>query len=63
MPPLLQELPDLTADAGKLLAGVITVCLLLGQALALADTTAGKGPDDALAPSDERTPLTKGERH
>ena len=46
----------------KLLAVVIIVCLF-GPALVLADAPGGTGPDDALAPSGEWTPLTRGEEH
>lgn len=47
----------------KLLAATIVACLLLGPALVLADVPGGTGPGDALAPSGEWTPLTKGEEH
>jgi hypothetical protein len=53
----------MSANVRKLLVGMMIVCLLLSPALALADTPGGTGPDDALAPSGEWTPLTKGERH
>jgi hypothetical protein len=53
----------MSAKVSKLLAGMIIVCLLLSPALILADAPGGTGPDDALAPSGEWTPLTRGEEH
>ena len=53
----------MSAKVSKLLVGMIAVCLLLGPTLVLADAPGGKGPDDALAPSGEWAPLTKGEEH
>ena len=47
---------------GKLLAGMTILCMLLCPALVLAEA-GGSGPGDALAPSGEWTPLTKGEMH
>ena len=47
----------------KLLAGMAIICLLVSPALVLADAPGGTGPDDALAPSGEWTPLTRGEEH
>ena len=53
----------MSAKVTKLLAGMAIVCLLLGPALVLADAPGGTGPDDALAPSGEWTPLTRGQEH
>jgi hypothetical protein len=53
----------MSANVRKLLVAMLIVCLLLSPALVQADTPGGTGPDDALAPSGEWTPLTKGEKH
>ncbi len=53
----------MSANVIKLLVAMMFVCLLLSPVLVVADTSGGTGPDDALAPSGEWTPLTKGEKH
>lgn len=53
----------MSARVSKLLAGMAIVCLLIGPALVLADSPGGTGPGNALAPSGEWTPLTRGEEH
>ena len=53
----------MSSNVYKLLTGLMTVCLLLSPALVLAETAGGTGPGDAMAPSSEWTPLTKGEMH
>ena len=53
----------MSSNVYKLLAGLMTVSLLLSPALVLAETAGGTGPGDAMAPSSEWTPLTKGEMH
>lgn len=47
----------------RLLAGMAIICLLISPALVVADTAGGTGPDDALAPSGEWTPLDRGQEH
>jgi hypothetical protein len=53
----------MSAKGNKLLVVTMIVCLLLSPVLVVADTSGGTGPDDALAPSGEWTPLTKGDVH
>jgi hypothetical protein len=60
---MFRQIKNRRFKVNKLLVGMTIVCLLLGPALVLADTAGGTGPGDALAPSGEWTPLTKGEKH
>jgi hypothetical protein len=61
--PKTQERKKMSTGMSKFMAGMIVVCLLLGPGMVLADSAGGTGPGDALAPSGEWTPLTKGEEH
>lgn len=64
-----QEVRKMSANFRKLLVGTVVVCLLLGPAVVLADSSGGTGPGDAgsplgaTAPSGAWTPLTRGETH